>query len=159
MLVNVNVVVYNSGLMCRILWLENLMISQALCRGYPTEFASYFHYCRSLRFDDKPDYVYLKKIFRDVFIREGLNSIVITMSIVRGFLHYSERFIYTDCIHWVLHQASRLIMCLTGQFWSISNHSWLFLQTVPFPVLEQVLECPMPLLMRTDWQVRCLALL
>ncbi|KAK9948001.1 hypothetical protein M0R45_003592 [Rubus argutus] len=44
---------------------------EALCRGYPTEFASYFHYCRSLRFDDKPDYVYLKKIFRDVFIREG----------------------------------------------------------------------------------------
>lgn len=57
------------------------MISQALCRGYPTEFASYFHYCRSLRFDDKPDYVYLKKIFRDVFIREGLNSTFITMSI------------------------------------------------------------------------------
>ncbi|XP_020423528.1 casein kinase 1-like protein 1 [Prunus persica] len=44
---------------------------EALCRSYPTEFASYFHYCRSLRFDDKPDYVYLKKIFRDVFIREG----------------------------------------------------------------------------------------
>ncbi|ESQ40253.1 hypothetical protein EUTSA_v10015880mg, partial [Eutrema salsugineum] len=31
----------------------------ALCRGHPTEFASYFHYCRSLRFDDKPDYAYL----------------------------------------------------------------------------------------------------
>lgn len=46
---------------------------QALCRGYPTEFASYFHYCRSLRFDDKPDYAYLKRLFRDLFIREGLN--------------------------------------------------------------------------------------
>ena len=44
---------------------------QALCRGYPTEFASYFHYCRSLRFDDKPDYSYLKRLFRDLFIREG----------------------------------------------------------------------------------------
>ncbi|XP_039028422.1 casein kinase 1-like protein 2 isoform X2 [Hibiscus syriacus] len=44
---------------------------EALCRGYPTEFASYFHYCRSLRFDDKPDYSYLKRIFRDLFIREG----------------------------------------------------------------------------------------
>ncbi|GAB4837980.1 Casein kinase 1-like protein 2 [Ancistrocladus abbreviatus] len=43
----------------------------ALCRGYPSEFASYFHYCRSLRFDDKPDYGYLKRIFRDLFIREG----------------------------------------------------------------------------------------
>lgn len=44
---------------------------EALCRSYPTEFASYFHYCRSLRFDDKPDYAYLKRIFRDLFIREG----------------------------------------------------------------------------------------
>ncbi|CAM8946046.1 unnamed protein product [Rhodiola kirilowii] len=44
---------------------------ESLCRNYPTEFASYFHYCRSLRFDDKPDYAYLKRIFRDLFIREG----------------------------------------------------------------------------------------
>ncbi|PWA85410.1 Protein kinase, ATP binding site-containing protein [Artemisia annua] len=44
---------------------------EALCRGYPTEFASYFHYCRSLRFEDKPDYSYLRRIFRDLFIREG----------------------------------------------------------------------------------------
>jgi casein kinase 1 len=44
---------------------------QTLCRGHPTEFASYFHYCRSLRFDDKPDYAYLKRLFRNLFIREG----------------------------------------------------------------------------------------
>ncbi|CAH2051234.1 unnamed protein product [Thlaspi arvense] len=44
---------------------------EALCRGHPTEFASYFHYCRSLRFDDKPDYAYLKRLFRNLFIREG----------------------------------------------------------------------------------------
>ncbi|XP_048129987.1 casein kinase 1-like protein 2 isoform X2 [Rhodamnia argentea] len=44
---------------------------EALCRGYPSEFASYFHYCRSLRFDDRPDYAYLKRLFRDLFIREG----------------------------------------------------------------------------------------
>lgn len=50
-----------------------LTFLQALCRGYPTEFASYFHYCRSLRFDDKPDYTYLKRIFRDLFIREGFD--------------------------------------------------------------------------------------
>ncbi|KAJ1687848.1 hypothetical protein LUZ63_019238 [Rhynchospora breviuscula] len=44
---------------------------EALCRGYPSEFASYFHYCRSLRFEDKPEYSYLKRLFRDLFIREG----------------------------------------------------------------------------------------
>ncbi|KAG7021332.1 Casein kinase 1-like protein 1 [Cucurbita argyrosperma subsp. argyrosperma] len=50
---------------------EKISEKKALCRGYPSEFASYFHYCRSLRFDDKPDYAYLKRIFRDLFIREG----------------------------------------------------------------------------------------
>lgn len=44
---------------------------EVLCKGYPSELASYFHYCRSLRFDDKPDYAYLKRLFRDLFIREG----------------------------------------------------------------------------------------
>jgi casein kinase 1 epsilon len=44
---------------------------QVLCKSYPSEFVSYFHYCRSLRFEDKPDYSYLKKLFRDLFIREG----------------------------------------------------------------------------------------
>ncbi|KAK4361802.1 hypothetical protein RND71_017043 [Anisodus tanguticus] len=50
---------------------ERISEKKTLCRGYPTEFASYFHYCRSLRFEDKPDYAYLKRIFRDLFIREG----------------------------------------------------------------------------------------
>uniref|UniRef100_A0A0E0KST6 non-specific serine/threonine protein kinase n=1 Tax=Oryza punctata TaxID=4537 RepID=A0A0E0KST6_ORYPU len=44
---------------------------EVLCKSYPSEFVSYFHYCRSLRFEDKPDYSYLKKLFRDLFIREG----------------------------------------------------------------------------------------
>lgn len=44
---------------------------EVLCKSFPPEFMSYFHYCRSLRFDDKPDYSYLKRLFRDLFIREG----------------------------------------------------------------------------------------
>ncbi|CAL9778845.1 unnamed protein product [Musa acuminata subsp. burmannicoides] len=44
---------------------------EVLCRSYPSEFVSYFHYCRSLRFEDKPDYSYLKRLFRDLYIREG----------------------------------------------------------------------------------------
>jgi casein kinase I homolog HRR25 len=45
---------------------------EVLCRGLPTEFAIYLKSIRSLRFDDKPDYSYLRKIFRDLFIRESL---------------------------------------------------------------------------------------
>ncbi|KHG29281.1 hypothetical protein F383_11363 [Gossypium arboreum] len=44
---------------------------EVLCKSYSSEFTSYFHYCRSLRFEDKPDYSYLKRLFRDLFIREG----------------------------------------------------------------------------------------
>merc|ERR1711988_653441 len=44
---------------------------ELLCKGFPSEFASYLNYTRSLRFDDKPDYAYLRKLFRDLFVREG----------------------------------------------------------------------------------------
>ncbi|XP_042017206.1 casein kinase 1-like protein 11 isoform X3 [Salvia splendens] len=44
---------------------------EVLCKSYPPEFISYFHYCRSLRFEDKPNYSYMKRLFRDLFIREG----------------------------------------------------------------------------------------
>ena len=44
---------------------------ESLCKGYAPEFVTYFQYCRSLRFDDKPDYSYLRKLFRDLFAREG----------------------------------------------------------------------------------------
>lgn len=45
--------------------------TEVLCRSFPNEFAIYLNYTRSLRFDDKPDYSYLRKIFRDLFVREG----------------------------------------------------------------------------------------
>ncbi|KAL0724027.1 hypothetical protein Bca4012_038626 [Brassica carinata] len=44
---------------------------EVLCKSFPPEFTSYFLYVRSLRFEDKPDYSYLKRLFRDLFIREG----------------------------------------------------------------------------------------
>ena len=44
---------------------------EILCRGFPSEFVTYFQYCRSLRFDDKPDYSYLRKQLRDLFTNEG----------------------------------------------------------------------------------------
>jgi len=44
---------------------------EILCKGFPAEFATYLNYARSLRFDDKPDYAYLRKLFKDLFIREN----------------------------------------------------------------------------------------
>ncbi|KAK9241199.1 kinase-like domain-containing protein, partial [Lipomyces kononenkoae] len=45
--------------------------AEILCRGFPAEFSLYLNYTRSLRFDDKPDYTYLRKLFRDLFVRDG----------------------------------------------------------------------------------------
>ncbi|KAB1204370.1 Casein kinase I isoform delta-like [Morella rubra] len=44
---------------------------EVLCKSHPVEFASYFHYCHSLTFDQTPDYGFLKRLFRDLFTREG----------------------------------------------------------------------------------------
>lgn len=49
---------------------------EILCRGFPSEFVTYFQYCRSLRFDDKPDYSYLRKQLRDLFTCEGAAPIL-----------------------------------------------------------------------------------
>ena len=42
-----------------------------LCEGFPTEFVEYFKYCISLDFDQEPDYLYLRQIFRDLYTRLG----------------------------------------------------------------------------------------
>ncbi|CAL0322169.1 unnamed protein product [Lupinus luteus] len=44
---------------------------EALCKSHPVEFTSYFHYCHSLTFDQRPDYGFLKRLFRELFTREG----------------------------------------------------------------------------------------
>ncbi|CAF3937694.1 unnamed protein product [Rotaria magnacalcarata] len=44
---------------------------EELCKGFPVEFTTYLSYCRSLRFDDKPDYSYLRQLFRNLFHRQG----------------------------------------------------------------------------------------
>lgn len=55
----------------RIMEKKMMTPTESLCRGFPTEMAIYLNCCRSLRFDDRPDYSYLRKLFRDLFVREG----------------------------------------------------------------------------------------
>lgn len=44
---------------------------EVLCRHFPFEFMTYLNYCRALRFEDRPDYSYLRRMFKDLFFREG----------------------------------------------------------------------------------------
>jgi hypothetical protein len=43
----------------------------ALTKGYPEEFAISMNYCRRLKFEEKPDIGYLRKLFKDLFYRMG----------------------------------------------------------------------------------------
>lgn len=40
---------------------------EVLCKGFPAEFSMYLNYCRTLRFDEQPDYMYLRQLFRILF--------------------------------------------------------------------------------------------
>ena len=44
--------------------------TEALTRGLPCEFTLFLNYARSLTFEDKPDYLYLRKLLRDLFHRQ-----------------------------------------------------------------------------------------
>mmetsp|Transcript_96495 Transcript_96495/g.177413 ORF Transcript_96495/g.177413 Transcript_96495/m.177413 type:complete len:322 (+) Transcript_96495:83-1048(+) len=44
---------------------------EVLCKHFPSEFVTYLNYCRSLRFEDRPDYAYLRRLLKDLFFREG----------------------------------------------------------------------------------------
>ena len=60
---------------------------EVLCKGFPAEFAMYLNYCRGLRFEEAPDYMYLRQLFRILFrvslmISQGCGKMVkIMMSI------------------------------------------------------------------------------
>lgn len=44
---------------------------EVLCEGLPPEFSTYLKYCKGLEFEQKPDYRYLRGLFRECFQREG----------------------------------------------------------------------------------------
>lgn len=41
------------------------------CKGLPIEISTFLSYCRSLKFNDKPDYSFLRRILKDLLEREG----------------------------------------------------------------------------------------
>ena len=50
---------------------------EILCKKMPVEFSYYFHYCRNLKFEDRPDYSTLKALFADLLstrinLKEGV---------------------------------------------------------------------------------------
>ena len=44
---------------------------EVLCKGIPREFQEFLAYTRSLKFEEKPDYSYLRKLLKERFVKEG----------------------------------------------------------------------------------------
>jgi casein kinase 1 len=44
---------------------------ETLCQRLPTEILTFLMYTRSLKFDEKPDYSHLKKMFKELFFKEN----------------------------------------------------------------------------------------
>lgn len=51
---------------------KKLMTSpEALCKGFPSELETFLKYTRSLKFEEKPDYSYLRSLIRDLMKKSG----------------------------------------------------------------------------------------
>ena len=72
---------------------------EVLCKGFPAEFAMYLNYCRGLRFEEAPDYMYLRQLFRILFrvslmtlqgCGKMINIMMSMYSILKIFSHISD---------------------------------------------------------------------
>ncbi|KAJ7884776.1 hypothetical protein B0H14DRAFT_2215271, partial [Mycena olivaceomarginata] len=57
--------------------------TDVLCHGFPVEFGTFLDYTRGLSFDEEPDCCYLRKLFRDLSVREGYHDHVFDWSLPR----------------------------------------------------------------------------
>lgn len=48
--------------------------TESLCKGLPLEFTTYINYCKGLKFEEKPDYSYLRNLFLTLMKKEGLEN-------------------------------------------------------------------------------------
>lgn len=46
---------------------------EELCKGHATEFKEFMEYCRSLKFEQDPDYKYILGLFDKCMIRHGFD--------------------------------------------------------------------------------------
>lgn len=44
---------------------------EILCKGFPGEFSTFLSYTRGLKFDEKPEYAYCRKLFRSLMDKSG----------------------------------------------------------------------------------------
>lgn len=53
----------------RIFEIKQSTTLEDLCKGFPEEFVVYLNYCKSLGFEEQPDYAYLRRLFKALFTK------------------------------------------------------------------------------------------
>jgi serine/threonine protein kinase len=53
---------------------KRTMPAEQLCEGHPIEFATYLNYTRKLGFEEQPDYLYVRQLFKSVFDAHGFTQ-------------------------------------------------------------------------------------
>jgi casein kinase 1/casein kinase I family protein HRR25 len=66
-------------------------LTQELCEGLSKEFQMYFKHVQSFRFDETPDYAYLRRLFCNLFRRKGYEYDHVFDWTVLKFLEHQER--------------------------------------------------------------------
>ena len=47
---------------------------ESLCAGYPDEFVQFMKHVKGLTFEEQPNYSYLKKLLRELFLKSGFEN-------------------------------------------------------------------------------------
>lgn len=47
---------------------------RSLCAGFPSQMEDYLRYCRNLEFEARPDYNYLRGLFREVLVKNNMTN-------------------------------------------------------------------------------------
>uniref|UniRef100_A0A158Q7P9 Protein kinase domain-containing protein n=1 Tax=Elaeophora elaphi TaxID=1147741 RepID=A0A158Q7P9_9BILA len=84
----------------QVLEIKTSISTEILCHGLPAQFEIVLNYCRALKFDDEPNYLFIRQLFRDLF--ESLNYTVL-------FAVLNQHFIYIEdwIFDWMLRYCSR----------------------------------------------------
>lgn len=70
---------------------------EALCEGLPEEFAGFLKYCKALKFEERPDYVWTKRLFKDLSKKLSVQEDLIfdwavrSIEIEKAFLEENKR--------------------------------------------------------------------
>jgi casein kinase I family protein HRR25 len=69
---------------------------EELCHGLPEEFANYLNYTRRLTFDELPNYSYLSKMLRRLYLRRGFEYDNVYDWTIRKFAIMQDKHIETS---------------------------------------------------------------